>query len=549
MRKLRILILYPDNAGLALLTSMLKSLGHGIEEATNDRVAVRLMERNDIDLVLAGVDPADADALELLTYVRRKHRDVPVVLLFPRLHPERAKEALRLGAMAVLKYPVPAAELRAAVLQALEQSESRPAQPGVGALAPQSSAAPGKHQPSLAAAPSALIAALADHSTAPHAGNSASKVAAGALPASPATLLAAPALNNVIPSAASGPAGLSHAPALRIDVLARELGLMGHDPGWRQILELAAVVGSTRASVLIVGEPGTGKSLLARLIHALGAGAERPLVILESTVLGEPEATPESGATQPAGASDAVPVWSLKLSQARGGTLYIDEVAALPIELQHHLLRELQYRDYEASTGHPAQPNEVRFVMSTGENLVALVEQGRFRQELYHRAGVISLMLPPLRHRGTDVELLAETFRARYSQEFHKAVAGFSRDALDALQRHDWPGNVRELEAAVQRAVALCNGPRITSSHLAPILNHHRQARHAGSPPRPHLPMGVRPLKEALEEPEKRIIIQALQAFNWNRQETARVLDINRTTLYKKMKKYGLLIDEPSWAN
>ena len=118
MHKLRILILYPDPQGLALLTSMLKSLGYIIEEATNDRMAVRLMERDQIDLVLAGVDPGDGDALELLTYVRRKHRDIPVVLLFPRSHPERAEEALRLGAMAVLKSPAPAAELRAAVLQA-----------------------------------------------------------------------------------------------------------------------------------------------------------------------------------------------------------------------------------------------------------------------------------------------------------------------------------------------------------------------------------------------------------------------------------------------
>src|SRR6516225_759050 len=135
MHKLRILILYPDPAGLALLTSMLKSLGHTIEEATTDRAAVRSMERNDIDLVLAGVDPLDAEALELLTYVRRKHREVPVILLFPRLHPERAKEALRLGAMAVLKYPVPAAELRAAVLQALEQCEARPRESASGPTA------------------------------------------------------------------------------------------------------------------------------------------------------------------------------------------------------------------------------------------------------------------------------------------------------------------------------------------------------------------------------------------------------------------------------
>src|SRR4051812_21602316 len=126
MRKFRILIVCPEPEGLALLTSMLKSLGHLIEEAAMDRAAVRLMERDTINLVLASVDPGDADALELLAYVRRKHTGIPVILMFPRVHAERAKEALRLGAMAVLKYPVPAAELRAAVLQALEQCETRP---------------------------------------------------------------------------------------------------------------------------------------------------------------------------------------------------------------------------------------------------------------------------------------------------------------------------------------------------------------------------------------------------------------------------------------
>ena len=126
MRKFRILIVCPEPGGLALLTSMLRSLGHLIEEAATDRLAVRLMERNTVNLVLASVDPGDADALELLSYVRRKHTSVPVILMFPRLHADRAKEALRLGAMAVLKYPVPAAELRAAVLQALESWDTVP---------------------------------------------------------------------------------------------------------------------------------------------------------------------------------------------------------------------------------------------------------------------------------------------------------------------------------------------------------------------------------------------------------------------------------------
>jgi two-component system, NtrC family, response regulator HydG len=526
MPKLRILILYPDPAGLALLTSMLKSLGHLIEEATTDRLAVRSMERNNIDLVLAGVDPLDGEALELLMYVRRKHREVPVILLFPRLHPERAKEALRLGAMAVLKYPVPAAELRAAVLQALERCEARPPDPA--SLTAASSPSPAPRPMATAAAVSEITPAAAPHFATRN----------------------SPSSNNT-PSIANS-AGVSTSAsgsAPRVELLTRELGLIGNDPSWRQVVELAMTIATTRTSVLIIGEPGTGKSLLARLIHALSPGPDRPFITLEGSAMGDEVSMPESDEVPPPAKSSESLDWPGKLAQAHGGTLYLDEVAALPLEMQLQLLRELQFRDYEASAGHPMPPGETRLLMSTSENLTALIEQGRFRQELYHRISVISLMLPPLRRRGTDVELLAESYRAHYAREFHKTVSGFTRDALEILQKHDWPGNVRELEAAVQRAVALCNGPRITSNQLAPILNHNRQTRAGGGTPRPHLTLGVRPLKEALEEPEKRIIIQALQAFNWNRQETARVLDINRTTLYKKMKKYNLLIDEPAWIN
>ncbi len=525
MHKLRILILYPDPAGLALLTSMLKSLGHVIEEATTDRAAVRSMERNDIDLVLAGVDPLDAEALELLMYVRRKHREVPVILLFPRLHPERAKEALRLGAMAVLKYPVPAAELRAAVLQALERCETRHTEPvnSAAALAATTTKSPAAHVPA--------------HDSSPVS----PRLAPPSGPSNSRPLASAPLAASVAPP--------SNIQPHRVDQHAREIGLVGNDPSWRQVIDLAVTIAATRSSVLITGEPGTGKSLLAQLIHSLGLTPDRPIVTVMGSTMAEEHSMQEPHETTPAPGTNHTLDWSSKMAQASGGTLFLHEVAALPLELQLHLLRELQFRDYEASSGHVAQSSDARLIMSTSENLTSLIDQGRFRQELYHRISVISLMLPPLRHRGTDVELLAESFRSHYAREFHKQVAGFTRDALEVLQKHDWPGNVRELAAAIQRAVALCNGPRITSNHLAPILNHNRQSRAGGgSTPRPHLKMGVRPLKEALEEPEKRIIIQALQAFNWNRQETARVLDINRTTLYKKMKKYNL-IDETVWVN
>ncbi|QEH34702.1 Transcriptional regulatory protein ZraR [Aquisphaera giovannonii] len=546
MRKFRILIVCPDPQGLALLTSMLKSLGHLIEEASTDRGAVRLMERSPMDLVLASVDPGESEALELLSYTRRKYSEVPVILMFPRAHPDRAKEALRLGAMAVLKYPVPAAELRAAVLQALEQcqpraADGRAATPHAG----------------LSSRPQAYAATAA----APASSQGVAPANLFAMPmsfASPARLpsYGTPGLQSMDPvdgvlRPVDTPAAFPTSPARPAP---REAELVTTDPGLRQVIELAATLAGTSAPVLIVGEPGTGKSLLAQILHDGGGPPDRPFVVLRAGDLEEPEADGEGEEPEPAArrgaAASALTEWARKLDSARGGTLFIEEVGALPAEIQLQLQREFQYRDIEVAAGrarHNSQPG-VRFILSTSENLPAAVEQGRFRPELYHRISALSLMVPPLRLRGTDVELLAEQFRARFAHEFHKDVVGFTRDALEALQKHEWPGNVRELQGVIQRAVSRCSSPRITSSHLTPILNLQRQARAAAGTSGPHVPMGIRPLKEALEEPEKRIIIQALQAFNWNRQETARVLDINRTTLYKKMKKYGLLVDEPIWA-
>jgi len=478
MSKARLLIVHPEPSTLALLASMLKSLEHVIDEAPNDRVAVRLMERGGVDLVLAGVDPIDPEGLELLAYIRRKHRQVPVILLFTAPNPERAREALRLGALTVLKYPVPATELRAAVTQALGPLKAQAA-------------------------------------------------AAAAIPPMP-------------------PAN-----APRVEVRTKELGIIGTDPSLKHAIELAATIAATRSPVLIVGEQGTGKALLARTIHSIGSRTDQPFVSLDCAALAEAvgakgtfEGDPESEPVDEPPPAE----WVNKLAQAQGGTLFLNEVAALPDSLQLQLLQALQGREFDNSGFNPTLASEVRVLLSTSENLLTLVEQGKFRQDLYHRISIICLKLPPLRHRGNDIEPLAEHFRSKYALEFGKNVAGFTRDALEALHKYDWPGNVQELESVIQRGVVLCQGSRITSGHLSPSIGQSRSPRLSSRAPRPHLPMTIRPLKEALEEPEKRIIIQALQALNWNRQETARVLDINRTTLYKKMKKYGLLIDEPMWA-
>ena len=229
--------------------------------------------------MLAGVDPLDSEALELLTYVRRKHREVPVILLFPRLHPERAKEALRLGAMAVLKYPVPAAELRAAVLQALELCEARGAE---SAVSPPFTPSPVNHHPADALTLLQSEPALSADTSPPAALRRSVPGGDGA------------ANSSVLSGSRVLPPTTAREPQ-RVELVAREVGLIGTDPSWRQVIELAAMIAATRTSVLIVGEPGTGKSLLARLIHSARAQAGAALHHGRSVVHGRQ--TIQSGIT------------------------------------------------------------------------------------------------------------------------------------------------------------------------------------------------------------------------------------------------------------
>ena len=520
---------------------MLKSLGHEIDEAANDRVAVRQLERGKIDMVLAGVDPVDAEALELLSYVRRKHRGIPVILLFPTPNPDRTKEALRLGVLSVLRYPVPATELRAAVTQALGtlHRTSTDGQAQAGSFAnsqPQSHS--GAHN-GYAASPAPVLSSLHGSPSNGH-GAAVGYSHGNAHGYSNASAIVHQGKGHV--------PNLPHvSPGNRADQLVREMGVVGADTCLRLAIEMAATIAPTRTPVLVVGERGTGKALLARAIHGLGSRHDQPFVTVDCAALSEATAERELAAAQGALAQghDVSFDWASKLAQAQGGTLFLSDVSALSDGLQIQLLRVLQDREY----GPGGTPTDIRVLMSASEHLMNLVEQSKFRQDLYHRASVVCLKLPPLRHRGIDVEQLAEYFRSRFSLEYGKNVVGFTRDALDILMKHDWPGNVRELEGVIQRGVALCQGTRITSGHISPSLCHPRSSRIGPIASRSNVSVNIRPLKEALEEPEKRIIIQALQALNWNRQETARVLDINRTTLYKKMKKYGLLVDEPIWVN
>ena len=439
----------------------------------------------------------------------------------------------------MLRYPVPATELRAAVTQALG-SIHRNTPEGAGAfIAPPHShphaISPNGYPPNAAAAAhsAAYGSPVNGQGTTMGHGNG----NAGHANASSVSFPTQGHASNPI----NTPSGN------RAEQLVREMGVVGTDSCLRLAIEMAATIAPTRTPVLVVGERGTGKSLIARAIHGLGSRHDQPFVTVDCAALTEATAEREQATAQGVVAQghDARFDWTTKLAQAQGGTLFLNDVSALSDALQVQLLRVLQDREY----GQGGAPTDVRVLMSASEHLVSLVDQSKFRQDLYHRASVVCLKLPPLRHRGGDVEQIAEYFRSRFSLEYGKNVVGFTRDALDILMKHDWPGNVRELEGVIQRGVALCQATRITSGHISPSLCHPRASRMGQIVARSNVSVNIRPLKEALEEPEKRIIIQALQALNWNRQETARVLDINRTTLYKKMKKYGLLVDEPIWVN
>ncbi len=308
--------------------------------------------------------------------------------------------------------------------------------------------------------------------------------------------------------------------------------IVGHDHRMLKIYDMIDSIADTKATVLITGESGTGKSLIARAIHRrsgrrkgafveIACGA-LPEALLESELFGHVAGAFTGAAGEKMG----------KFLQADGGTIFLDEIGTASPSMQVKLLRVLQEMEFEQVGGTKTFHVDSRVVLATNEELSRAVAEGRFRQDLYYRVNVINIELPSLRERISDIPLLAQHFLTSVCEESGRKVEGFTDDALTALRRYQWPGNVRELQNVVERAVLLGKGPRITPSDLPNQLS-------SGAPIVVQPSSGVS-LKNALDAPERQIILDALQSNNWNRNATAELLGINRTTLYKKMKKLGL---------
>ena len=308
--------------------------------------------------------------------------------------------------------------------------------------------------------------------------------------------------------------------------------IIGNDPRMQQAFEIVDSVADTRATVLITGQSGTGKSLIARAIHRRSDRKDQPFVeiacgalpenLLESELFGH-----VAGAFTGANSSK-----DGKFKQADGGTIFLDEIGTASPGLQVKLLRVLQEFQFEQLGGSKTFEVDTRVILATNEDLGKAVAEGRFRQDLYYRINVINLELPSLSQRSSDIPSLAKYFLTKVCSETGKQVEGFEPAALNALQSYAWPGNVRELQNIIERAVLLGKNALISTEDLPDSITN-------GSPlstPTPRT--GPLTLKEALETPERQIILQSLRRNHWNRNETADELGINRTTLYKKMKSW-----------
>ena len=309
--------------------------------------------------------------------------------------------------------------------------------------------------------------------------------------------------------------------------------IIGQDHRMQRVYEMIDSIADTRATVLIGGESGTGKSMIARAIHRRSSRRSGPFVEIACGAL--PEALLESELFgHVAGAFTGATGEKMgKFLQADGGTIFLDEIGTAPPSMQVKLLRVLQDLEFEQVGGTKTYRVDTRVILATNEDLARSVLEGRFRQDLFYRINVINIELPPLRERVTDIPLLAQHFLNNVCSEAGRPLKTISDEALQVLQRYPWPGNVRELQNVVERAVFLGKGDVITSADLPAQLQ-------LVSPGQAVNNQAASRLKDALDAPERQIILETLQAHNWNRSATAEALGINRTTLYKKMKKLGV---------
>jgi two-component system response regulator HydG len=313
--------------------------------------------------------------------------------------------------------------------------------------------------------------------------------------------------------------------------LEAELGLtkvIAKGAAMRRLFDLVTRVAPSDATVLIQGESGTGKELIARMLHARSTRALQPFVAVDCGTLPEPLLESELFGHVKGAFTGAVAAKKGLVEEAQGGTVFLDEVDVLPPSTQVKLHRVLQERTIRRVGSTTPLKIDVRILAATNQDLADLVARQAFRQDLYYRLNGIMLEVPPLRERTEDIIPLARHFVRTVADRLGKTITGIAPAAMDTLLRHRWPGNVRELEKAMERAVVLATGEVVQAEDLPPAL--------VGGPPEPP----GRPGDRTLAEVEKAHILAVLYARDWNQARAAEALGINRSTLWRKLREYGI---------
>ncbi len=329
----------------------------------------------------------------------------------------------------------------------------------------------------------------------------------------------------------------NHALRDALDDRLRLDNVVGQDPRMQAIFKTVKAVADTRTTVLITGESGTGKTLLARALHQRSSRRNGPFVEVNCGALPESLLESELFGHVKGAFTGAVRDKAGKFEAAAGGTIFLDEIGTSSPAFQVKLLRVVQDRIVERVGDTRTIPVDVRIVLATNKDLERAVADGEFREDLYYRINVITIGMPPLRERQSDIPTLAQHFLHRFANEHGRAPMHFTTPAMAALVEAPWPGNVRQLENCVERAVVLSSSAQIGTEDLPT-----RVPGGAATAPVvvPANTGPVRPLREALAVAETQIIEQALAHCGGNREQAARVLAVNRSTLFHKLRKYGI---------
>ncbi len=311
--------------------------------------------------------------------------------------------------------------------------------------------------------------------------------------------------------------------------------IIGSSPAMREVLNLVdRIAPAETATVLLLGETGTGKGVLARLIHDLSPRADRPFVSVTCSALAESLMESELFGHEKGAFTDARTLKRGLVEVAAGGTLFLDEIGELSLGLQSKLLGFIEDRAFRRVGGTADMKVDVRVITATNRHLEEEVAQGRFRQDLFYRLRVLPIELPPLRHRRSDIPSLTAAFLDRFNGEFGKRVRGTTREAAELLERYPWPGNVRELHNVVERAVLLTEGEEITVESLPP------EVRNSGADDGAAAPFTLGPGGVDIVELERELLMEALRRAEGNRTEAGRLLGLSRHQIRNRLKKYGV---------